>query len=261
MEIVGAATPVKAPLASRLRSLPSFPVPTPTPSPVPPLVVAATQADTSGQGASGVTLELPNDVQSGNFLLAAVAIETAPNASCTVAGSPFECCTGLATGTCSTAAAGAISTPATWTLVDNQSCGTDLQMSIYSRFVQLTDTGSTAFTWNFTGSPTFLGVAGLTLFSNVNEIGSESSQCTLSTTSAAAPLTLGPHNLGVLIDGITQDNVLTPPLGFLDAYQHSVTQIGPSVALASGFGTNDLVWTAQFAGDNIGFQVGLSPLP
>jgi hypothetical protein len=246
-----------------------------------------------------LTLVLPNVVVENNFLVATVAVATAPNASCTGAGVPFTCCTDVGTGSCQDASTATIEVPAGWTEIRHDSCGSDLLMSLAYRVVQPGDAAFEAFDWNFLGaeqpsdssdctgpgtpyacctgtasgscplSP-FLASGGITELSSVDtltpiEITSE--LCTPDSTTLTAPLitTTEPNSLDLLAWGIAGDNDVSKPPGYSVIYNHDIPGTGPDIAnqsktfAADNTDTGDQQATVSTAGDNIGYQVGLSP--
>jgi len=182
------------------------------------------------------------------------------NAACTGNQTPHTCCSGSGAGTCD------------WTLVGNATCGGDLQTSLFGKFVEPGENGSN-YTWNFTssGNPsTFLGVLGLVGISNVGStpVQAVAHQCNLDGTALTAPSVTTARNntLNVLVYSIVGDNSLTRPAGYSLLYQHSISASGPDVQsdelLIKSLGaTGNQAATASLAGDNVGFQVAVSPLP
>ena len=148
--------------------------------------------------------------------------QPADSSSCTGFGAPDACCTGEGTGTCP-----------------------------YSPF---------------------LASGGLTLFSNVDTvtpIEDALPACTMDGTAMTAPsiTTTEDSSLVLLAYGIVGDNDSSKPTGYSLIYLHSIGNTGPYIAnyattkpiLASGTVTADQVSNASFAGDSLGYQVGLSP--
>ncbi len=281
-EVLGLAAPVVTPLQAALP-------PAPTPG-----VVTSTNADTSSNGNTSVTGNLPDQVQAGEFLLAAVAIESEDSTQCTAAATPFACCTGAGIGTCPLASAATIIAPSNtqcvaanspnscctgagtgtcdWSLVDSGTCG-GLQTAVYGKFVQAGETGTTQYTWNFqaSGNPaSYLGSAGITLFASVGATPVENfaHSCTTAATNLSAPsiTTTQNNTLNTLFWSITNDNSVTKPAGYQRAYEHNIPGTGPDVAndaaLIAPSGTNTGVQssTAAVAGDSLGFQLNLAPL-
>jgi len=148
--------------------------------------------------------------------------QPADSSSCTDYGTPYACCTGNATGTCPYAP--------------------------------------------------FLASGGITLVANVDTvtpIENVSELCTLDSTTLTAPSinTTENNSLVLLGFGIVGDNDISKPAGYSVVYQHSIALSGPDIANlssttvfpSSGTSTGDQSSTADLAGDNIGYQVGLSP--
>jgi hypothetical protein len=143
------------------------------------------------------------------------------SSSCTGYGAPSACCTGPETGTCP-----------------------------YSPF---------------------LASGGITLLANVDTstpIEDNSELCTLDSTSMTAPsITTTENNSLVLVAyGITGSNFVRAPSGYSEVYQHNIVETGPDIANyasslfpTSGAESGDQTTSAITAGDNIGYQVGLSP--
>jgi hypothetical protein len=143
------------------------------------------------------------------------------SSSCTGYGAPSACCTGPETGTCP-----------------------------YSPL---------------------LASGGITLVANVSTVTpveDNSELCTLNSTSMTAPsiTTTEDNSLVLVAYGITSSNFFRAPSGYSEVYQHSIVGSGPDVANyagsvfpTSGAASGDHAATASVPGDNIGYQVGLSP--
>jgi len=139
---------------------------------------------------------------------------------------------------------------------------------------------------------------GTTLFANIGATPIENfgHNCTTASTTVLAP-GLAPtkdNSLNVLQYGITNDNSITRPTGYSLTYSASISSTGPNIELNSDFcsttslcnngvnpnpnsvcisagnpnpcctgsGTgNCLSTSATAAGDSIGYQLNLSPLP
>ncbi len=210
------------------------------------MVTGSSTSDTTSSGASSITLNLPQGVTLNQFLFATIAIEGANAASAT------------------------ITVPAGWTEIRHDTCGTDLQMSIASRIAQVSDTPSTAFTWNFNGS--FQGSGGITAIFGANDaapIEADSFQCTTASSSVTAPSVTTTNNnaLDLLAFGINGDNSLSTPSGYTTVYQHDIATSGPDIGndsmgiAGAGTETGDQTATAGAAGDNIGYQLAIDPTP
>ncbi len=156
---------------------------------------------------------------SWNFLGAG---QPSDSSSCTGFGTPDACCTGTGTGTCP-----------------------------YS---------------------TFLGAGGITEVSNVDTITpieNVSSLCTLDSATLTAPsiTTTENNSLVLLAYGVVGSNDMTEPAGFSLVYKHDIGGVGVDMANftsslvypTSGTDTGDQISTATTPGDNLGYQIGLSP--
>jgi hypothetical protein len=194
-------------------------------------------------------------------------------------GDPFTCCTSSTpgTGSCQNASAATITAPASqngagWTLEDTQICGTDLLEAIYYRYVQSGDTAATEFTWTFNNATNdnFLGVGRITLFSGVGStpIENEAAHCSLASSTLIAPsISITKANsVSVVMYGIVGNNSINAPGGGYDVIdQHNVAGQGPDIANYEkpffSSGSTGTVTTTATTGDNLGFSLGLSPLP
>lgn len=239
-------------------------------------IVTSQQFDTSGGGSTGIALTLPNGVLTGQFLLAAVPIATAPNgpsagsaaivapsnSRCAGVKNPDTCCTGAGTGTCD------------WTLEDNAACGNDLQVSVYTKLVQPGEGAQTSYSWNFTAggkASTFLGEIGMSVFSRTGSkpIAAIAHRCATASQTVTAPsITANADNtLDLLIYSVTGDNSLARPKGYSLIYSHPIGETGPDLSSnvgvipKAGASSGDQISSAAIAGDNVGFQIGLSPSP
>ncbi len=195
-----------------------------------------------------LTLAPPPTVTQGQFLLASVAIQSFNGANATAA---------------------TITVPPGWTPLRNDSCPTDLQMSLAYKFAGPTDTSASTYTWNF--SQVFTGSGGIVSFNDINsfapiEIGSFP-QCGSDSTTLTAPsiTTMANNSLSVLVFGITGGAQFARLAGYLEAFQYGSTEGGPDVSNefalipASGTATGDQSTTATMAGDSIGYQLALAP--
>lgn len=118
----------------------------------------------------------------------------------------------------------------------------------------------------------FLGSGGITEISNVDTltpIENVSSLCRLDNAMLSAPsiATTQDNSLVLLAYGIVGNNDLTKPTGYSQVYKHNISGFGPdlanftstSVYPTSGTDTGDQLSTANTPGDNLGYQIGLSP--
>ena len=256
--------------------------------------MTSSQSDTSSAGATSITATLPGTATAGEYLLASITIQTAPDSNCTAPGLPFACCTGAGTGTCPDAGTATTVPPSdatcsgsqapdscctgngtgtcNWTLLRKASCGNDLQVSIYGKLVQAGENSTTSYTWNFSaaGNPaTFLGVAGLIGVSNAgaNPVRAVTHQCNLDSTALTAPSVRTTRNntLDLLLYSIGGNNSVATPSGYSLIYQHAVEEYGPDaqadeLVIMKPQATGDQVATAIAPGDSLGFQLAISPL-
>jgi hypothetical protein len=244
-----------------------------------------------------------------------------PNSPCLGSGNPYACCTGAAAGTCQSASAAVIGTPPAqngqaWTQVDDENCGTDLQVALYKRAVGSGDNGATQFSWPFTVSSnpsTFVGNVSVTLYGvGATSLNGEAFHCTTASASMLAPTvplnnsfctgsatpaaccsgagtgtcTINSNkfctgagtpagcctgaeagtcqSVDAAFFGIVGDNSVISPPGLSLVGDHSIPTSGPDLSnwansgFASGSGANQTP-TANAAGDNLGFQIILSP--
>ncbi len=147
--------------------------------------------------------------------------QPADSSLCTDYGTPYACCTGNATGTCPY-------TP-------------------------------------------FLASGGVTELSNVDTttpVEDNSFQCTDDSVTLTAPsiTTTEDNSLVLVVYGITGSNFLRAPSGYSEICQHNIAGSGPDfgnfssdLIPTSGTASGDQTSTATNAGDNIGYQLGLSP--
>ncbi len=153
-----------------------------------------------------------------------------------------------------------------------RACGNDLQVSIYGKFVEAGE-NSTNYTWNFTvaGNPsTFLGVMGLigVLNPGSTPVHAIAHQCNLNTTALTAPSVRTTRNntLDLLFYSIGGNNSVTTPSRYSLVYQHAVEGYGPDaqadeLSIKTPRATGHQVATAAAPGNNLGFQLAISPLP
>jgi hypothetical protein len=172
-------------------------------------------------------------------------------------------------------------------------------MSLAYRIAQPADNGTSEFTWSFLGAgePTdsstcagfgtpdacctgvgtgscpyspFLATGGITSIANVDleaPIEVDSSLCTPDSTTLTAPsiTTTEADAMGVLVFGIVGDNSISKPAGYSGIYQHNISGTGPGIAnytqvfATSGTVTGNAPSSGNAAGDNLGYQLGLSP--
>jgi hypothetical protein len=221
-------------------------MPTPTPTPA-PAAVGESVADTGSAGQSSLTLALPFQVATGQLLLATVAIESL---------------NGAAAGTAT------ITVPAGWTELRHDACEANFQMSLAYRIAQPGDIAGAPFVWNFSG--TFTGAGGLVAFTGISGVSpfeASSFQCTPDSSTLTAPsiTTTVDNSLDLLVYGIAPDNVIQEPNDYRELFDWDSPDSGPVVANdlllipASATATGDQVTTVANAGDNIGYQLGLSP--
>ncbi len=112
-------------------------------------------------------------------------------------------------------------------------------------------------------------MARITLYSGVGPtpIESELAQCTTAASTLIAPSISIPtvNSVSVVMYGITQTNSINAPAcGYFVIDQHNIAGTGPDIAnFEKPFSgaTGTVSTTSGTAGDNLGFSVGLSPLP
>lgn len=91
--------------------------------------------------------------------------------------------------------------------------------------------------------------------------------CTPDSTTLTAPsiTTTEPNSLDLLAWGVVGNNDVSKPTGYSVIYNHDIPGTGPDIAnqsktfAADNTDTADQQATVNAAGDNIGYQVGLSP--
>jgi hypothetical protein len=181
-----------------------------------------------------------------------------PNAVCTTSGSPFSCCSGLGTGSCSE---------------NEQPCCTGLHAG--------------------TCGNSLLASANITLFANVGVTAVEDSTANTgdsATVITPSTATTEADTLNVGVCSIYGDNSVGVAIGQTISWEHNIAGTGPDASLSSisavnssctasgnpfscctslGHGTCGAVVTPRnwecddntTAGDWVGFQINLSPLP
>jgi hypothetical protein len=186
------------------------------------------------------------------------------NTACTGDGTPDVCCTGVGTGYCDTGSEPFVfrftmaGQPAT-----SESC-----TGIGTPDACCTGVGSGTCPY-----VTYLGNAGITDFANVGSTPIEASSFMCTTQSMAVQELVAPsitltkdNSLDELFFGIRFDNSEAAIAGYSHVYIHSISGEGPAIDnFSKPFGTaastGDQTTTSSTAGDNVGWQVGLSPLP
>jgi len=185
-----------------------------------------------------------------------------------------------------------------WTQIDSfATSGSDFQMALYGRFVAFlasdctgpqtpaqcctgpstgptcvgtgNDLSSDQYTWGFS-SNTYIGQVGITLYSGVGatpveNVGHTSTAASVTISEPAVTVTKA-NSLGVIYTGIVGNNSISSgPSGYSLVYDHSIAGSGPDdsnwveLGVSSSLLANSA--TAANSGDNVGFQLVLSPLP
>ncbi len=133
-----------------------------------------------------------------------------------------------------------------------------------------TDTSSDQYTWGFS-SNTYIGQVGITLYNGigatpVENVGSTGAPSSSATINQPAVTVTKANSLGVIYTGIVGNNsIVVPPSGYSLVYDHSIASSGPDNSnwvlpdISSNLLANSA--TAANSGDNVGFQLVLSPLP
>jgi hypothetical protein len=219
--------------------------------------VPGTPSSNSGDmdGTSSLQGTTPSMTQTGDFLIAIVALETAPGHG--------------------NASSATFTEPMGWTQRNVTFSGMDLAVGIFTKLAVAADAdGGASYTWGFNDS--YRASIQMENFGKIGGtpvgFGPTCTPTTLSSSITAPGMTTVPNNtLNVAIWVSASDQVPTPPAAYTAGFEAGVWPTGgavgplPSfswvVVPMSGTMTGDQVATITVPTDNIGCQINLSPDP
>ena len=234
---------------------PTAPTPTATPTPVcvGPVSGGPSMSSSDAGGMTSLEISTPDSTQQGDFLLATVALETAPGHN--------------------DAANSTITPPAGWTERSFTTAGTDLAVGIFTKLAVSGDaSGGASYTWSFDDAyRASIEIENYGVISGIPAgFGPTCTSSTQSRNITAPSLTTVPSNaLDVAIWVSASNQVPVPPVAYSSCFQTGVGpsggDVGPLPTISTlaipGSGTmvGDQVATISLPADNIGCQINLSP--